>query len=151
MPYAHITGWGMSVPDKVLTNDDLSKIVDTNDQWIRERTGIRERRIARDGQFPSTLGTEACLRALKVANVAPSSVDLVICSSSSPEYIFPATACLIQDQIGATRAGAFDIQAACTGFIFSLNLAAQSIRSGAIKTALVVGTETLSIHQLERP
>jgi 3-oxoacyl-[acyl-carrier-protein] synthase-3 len=144
MPYAHITGWGMSVPDKVLTNDDLSKFVDTNDQWIRERTGIRERRIARDGQFPSTLGSEASLRALRVANVAPSSVDLIICSSSSPEYIFPATACLIQDQIGASRAGAFDIQAACTGFIFSLNLAAQSIRSGAIKTAVVVGTETLS-------
>jgi len=144
MPNAHITGWGMSVPDKVLTNDDLSRIVETNDQWIRERTGIRERRIAQEGQFPSTLGVEASLRALRVANVAPSSVDLVICTSSSPEYIFPATACLIQDRIGATKAGAFDLQAACTGFIFSLTLAAQAIRVGSIKTALVVGTETLS-------
>jgi 3-oxoacyl-[acyl-carrier-protein] synthase-3 len=144
MPYAHITGWGMSVPDKVLTNDDLSRIVETNDQWIRERTGIRERRIAQDGQFPSTLGVEASFNALRVANVAPSAVDMIICTSSSPEFIFPATACLIQDQIGASRAGAFDIQAACTGFIFALTLAAQAIRAGSIKTALVVGTETLS-------
>jgi len=144
MPYAHITGWGMAVPEKVLTNDDISKLVDTNDEWIRERTGIRERRIARDGQYPSTLGAEASLNALRVANVGPKAVDLIICSSSSPEYIFPATACLIQDQIGASNAGAFDIQAACTGFIFSLNLAAQSIRGGAAKTVLVVGTETLS-------
>jgi 3-oxoacyl-[acyl-carrier-protein] synthase-3 len=144
MPNAHITGWGMAVPDKVLTNDDLSKLVDTNDQWIRERTGIRERRIAADGQFPSTLGAEASLKALRLANVAPHSVDLIICSTSTPEHIFPATACLIQDLIGAGNAGAFDLLAACTGFIFALSLAAQSIRSGSIKTALVVGTETLS-------
>jgi 3-oxoacyl-[acyl-carrier-protein] synthase-3 len=134
----------MSVPEKILTNDDLSRIVETNDQWIRERTGIRERRIANDGQFPSSLGVEASLKALRVANVAPSTVDLIICTSSSPEYIFPATACLIQDQIGASRAGAFDLQAACTGFIFALTMAAQAIRAGSIRTAVVVGTETLS-------
>lgn len=144
MPYAHITGWGMSVPDKVLTNDDISKIVDTSDEWIRERTGIRERRIARDGQFPSTLGAEAALKALEKANVSPRQVDLIICSTSSPEHIFPATACLIQDKIGAENAGAFDLLAACSGFIYAVNMAAQAIRSGSIKTAVVIGTETLS-------
>ncbi|MBI3175829.1 MAG: ketoacyl-ACP synthase III [Chloroflexi bacterium] len=144
MPFAHITGWGMSVPEPVLTNDDLSKMVDTNDQWIRERTGIRERHIARENQFPSTLGAEAALKALEVANVQPTDVDLIICATSSPEHIFPATACLIQDLIGADKAGAFDLSAACSGFIYALNMAAQSIRSGSIKTALVIGTETLS-------
>ena len=144
MPYAHITGWGMSVPEPVLTNDDLSKIVDTNDQWIRERTGIGERHIARAHEFPSTLGVEASIKALKVANLRPTDIDLIICATSSPEYIFPATACLIQDQLGATKAGAFDLSAACTGFIFAVNMAAQAIRSGSIKNALIIGTETLS-------
>jgi len=144
MPYAHITGWGMAVPESIMTNDDLSKIVDTNDAWIRERTGIGERRIAKPDEFPSTLGVEASIKALKIANLRPTDLDLIICTSSSPEYIFPATACLIQDQLGATKAGAFDLLAACTGFIFSLNMAAQAIRSGSIKSALVVGTETLS-------
>jgi len=144
MPYAHITGWGMAVPEPILTNDDISKMVDTNDAWIRERTGIRERRIARDNEFPSTLGVEASINALTVANLRPTDLDLIICTSSSPEYIFPATACLIQDQLGATKAGAFDLLAACTGFIFSMNMAAQAIRSGSIKNALVVGSETLS-------
>ena len=144
MPYAHITGWGMSVPEPVLTNDDLAKMVDTTDEWIRERTGIRERRIARANEFPSTLAVKASFKALAVANLAPTELDLIICASSSPEYLFPATACLIQDQIGATKAGAFDLLAACTGFIFAMNMAAQSIRSGAIKNALVIGTETLS-------
>src|SRR5512147_595128 len=144
MPYAHITGWGMAVPESVLTNDDLAKMVETSDEWIRSRTGIRERRIARENEFPSTLGVNAALKALKVANVRPTDIDLIICTSSSPEYIFPATACLIQDQLGATKAGAFDLLAACTGFIFAMNMAAQAIRSGSIKTALVVGSETLS-------
>jgi 3-oxoacyl-[acyl-carrier-protein] synthase-3 len=134
----------MAVPESIMTNDDIAKIVDTNDAWIRERTGIRERRIAKDTEFPSTLGVEASIKALKVANVRPTDLDLIICTSSSPEYIFPATACLIQDQLGATKAGAFDLLAACTGFVFALNMAAQAIRSGSIKTALVVGSETLS-------
>jgi 3-oxoacyl-[acyl-carrier-protein] synthase-3 len=134
----------MSVPEPVLTNDDLAKIVDTNDEWIRDRTGIRERHIARESDFPSTLGTTAALKALEVANLKPTDVDLIICATSTPEHIFPATACLIQDQIGATKAGAFDLLAACSGFIYGLNMAAQSIRSGAIKSALVIGTETLS-------
>jgi 3-oxoacyl-[acyl-carrier-protein] synthase-3 len=134
----------MSVPEQVLTNDDISKMVETNDAWIRERTGIHERRIARQDQFASTLGVEASVNALKVANLHPRDLDLIICSTSSPEYIFPATACLIQDQLGATKAGAFDLLAACTGFIYALNMGAQAIRSGSIKSALIIGSETLS-------
>lgn len=144
MPYAHITGWGMSVPEPVLTNDDIAKMVETNDAWIRERTGILERRIAREHEFPSTLAVDASIKALRVANVRPTEIDLIICSTSTPEYIFPATACLIQDQLGATRAGAFDLLAACSGFIYATNMAAQAIRSGSIRNALVIGAETLS-------
>lgn len=144
MPYAHITGWGMAVPEKIMTNDDLSKLVDTNDAWIRDRTGIGERRIAGENESTATLALSASLNALRVANLRPTDIDLIICSSSSPEYIFPATACLVQDQLGATKAGAFDLLAACTGFIYATNMAAQSIRSGSIKNALVIGSETLS-------
>ena len=144
MPYAHITGWGTSVPEPVLTNDDLAKMVETNDEWIRERTGIRERHIAREDQSTATLAVDAAIKALQVANLAPTELDLIIVTSSSPEYIFPATACLVQDQIGATKAGAFDLLAACSGFIYATNMAAQSIRSGSIKNALVIGSETLS-------
>ncbi|MCL4275360.1 MAG: ketoacyl-ACP synthase III [Anaerolineales bacterium] len=144
MPYAHITGWGMYAPEPVLTNDDIAKLVDTNDEWIRDRTGIRERRIARDHEFPSTLAVEASAKALQVANLVPTELDLIICSTSTPEYIFPATACIIQDQLGASKAGAFDLLAACSGFIYATNMAAQAIRSGSIKNALVIGTETLS-------
>ncbi|RME08326.1 MAG: ketoacyl-ACP synthase III [Anaerolineae bacterium] len=142
--YAHITGWGMYVPEKVLTNHDLENMVETSDEWIQTRTGIRERHIAADEESTATLGAQAALNALRKADVPPTEVDLIIVSTSSPEHIFPSTASLIQDQIGATRAGAFDLSAACTGFIFALNMAAQAIRSGAIDTAVVVGAETLS-------
>jgi 3-oxoacyl-[acyl-carrier-protein] synthase-3 len=144
MAYAHITGWGMAVPDRIMTNDDLSKLVDTNDAWIRDRTGIGERRIAGENESTATLALSASLNALRVANLRPTDLDLIICSSSSPEYIFPATACLVQDQLGATKAGAFDLLAACSGFIYATNMAAQAIRSGSIKNALVIGSETLS-------
>jgi 3-oxoacyl-[acyl-carrier-protein] synthase-3 len=144
MPFAHITGWGMSVPESILTNDDLSKMVDTNDKWIRERTGIRERRIARDGQTTASLAVEASIKALQAANLRPTDIDLIICSTSTPEHIFPATACLVQDRIGANKAGAFDLLAACSGFIYAINMAAQSIRSRSIQNALVIGSETLS-------
>jgi 3-oxoacyl-[acyl-carrier-protein] synthase III len=144
MQYAHITGWGMSAPETILTNDDISKMVDTNDKWIRERTGIHQRRIANENEFPSTLAVEAAVKALTVANLRPTDLDLIICSTSTPEYIFPATACLVQDQLGATKAGAFDLLAACSGFIYALNMGAQAIRSGSIKNVLIIGTETLS-------
>ena len=143
-PYAHITGWGMCVPQRVVTNEDLSKQVDTSDEWIRERTGIRERHIAGAEESTATLATEAALNALRVANLSPDEVDLIVVSTSSPEHIFPATACLVQDRIGATKAGAFDLLAACSGFIYALNMASQAIRSGSVKNVLVIGSDTLS-------
>jgi 3-oxoacyl-[acyl-carrier-protein] synthase-3 len=143
-PYAHITGWGMSVPSHVVTNEELAKKVDTTDEWIRERTGIRERHIASAEETTASLAVEAALKALRVANLNPDELDLIIVSTSSPEHIFPATACLVQDRIGATKAGAFDLLAACSGFIYALNMASQAIRSGAIHNAIVIGAETLS-------
>ena len=142
--YAHITGWGMAVPEKILTNDEIAQMVDTNDEWIRTRTGIEERRIASDNETTATLATEAALKALEVANLRPYEIDLIIVSTSSPEHLFPATACLVQDEIGAIKAGAFDLSAACTGFIYALNMAAQSIMTGSINSAIVIGSETLS-------
>jgi 3-oxoacyl-[acyl-carrier-protein] synthase-3 len=142
--YAHITGWGMAVPDSVMTNEDIANIVETSDEWIRERTGVEERRIANSDESSASLATSAALKALQVANVSPREVDLIIVSSSTPEHIFPPTASLVQNRIGAINAGAFDLSAACTGFIYALNLATQNIRAGGIKTALVIGAETLS-------
>lgn len=142
--YAHIVGWGMAVPERVLTNRDLEAIVDTSDSWIRERTGIRERRIAGDGESSATLGLKAARRAIEVANILPTSIDLIIVATSTPEHIFPSTASLIQDALGATSAGAFDLSAACTGFIYGMNMATQAIVSGSIQTAVVIGTETMS-------
>jgi 3-oxoacyl-[acyl-carrier-protein] synthase-3 len=143
-PYAHITGWGMAVPSRVLTNTDLEKMVDTDDDWIQSRTGIRQRHIVNDEESTASLARDAALNALRVANLNPADIELIIVSTSSPEYIFPATACLVQDQIGATHAGAFDLSAACSGFIFALNMATQAIRSGSIHNAVVIGAETLS-------
>ena len=141
---AHITGWGMAVPERVLTNEDLTLMVDTNDEWIQSRTGIRERRIAAHDESTATLAAEAALRAMKVADLNPADVDLIVVSTSSPEHIFPATASLVQDWIGAVKAGAFDLSAACTGFILAINMAAQAIRTGSIQNAIVIGAETLS-------
>lgn len=142
--YAHIVGWGIKVPERVVTNLDLEQIVETSDAWIRERTGIAERRIAADRESAVSLGVGAAREALARASLLPQDIDQIIVATSSPEYLFPATACLIQDRLGATRAGAFDVLAACTGFIYALGLAAAEIQSGAIETALVIGTETLS-------
>jgi 3-oxoacyl-[acyl-carrier-protein] synthase-3 len=142
--YAHITGWGMSIPEKVLTNHDLAKMVDTSDEWIRTRTGIIERHIAAPNQTTATLAVDAAIEALTVANLAPDQVELIIVASATPEHLFPATACLVQDQIGAVKAGAFDLSAACSGFIYALNMAAQAIRTGSLNNALVIGSETLS-------
>jgi len=143
--YAQIIGWGCSVPEKVVTNLDLEKIIDTSDEWIRSRTGIAERHVVSSPQETSaTLGSEAARKALEVADVHPSKVDLIICASSSPEYSFPATGSIIQDAIGATNAGAFDLSAACTGFVFGMNLARGQILAGDAEYVLVIGTETLS-------
>jgi 3-oxoacyl-[acyl-carrier-protein] synthase-3 len=142
--FAHITGWGMAVPEKILTNNEIAKIVDTSDEWILERTGIQERRIAGEEDTSASLATTAALRALQLANVSPRDVELIIVSTSSPEHIFPSTASLVQNRIGAIDAGAFDLSAACTGFIYALNMATQNIKAGGIKTAVVIGAETLS-------
>mgnify|MGYP001827501451 FL=1 len=142
--YAHITGWGMAVPEKVLTNSDLEKIVDTNDEWIVSRTGIRQRHIAGANETTATLAADAALRALEVANLHPADLDMIILSTSSPEHIFPATASLVQDRIGAVKAGAFDLLAACTGFVYAVNLGSQAIKSNGANNVLVIGSETLS-------
>ena len=143
-PYAHITGWGVAVPERILTNDEIAKMVGTNDEWIFSHTGIHERRVAADNETSASLATDAALQALQVAGLNPTSIDLIIVSTSSPEHFFPATACLVQDRIGATRAGAFDLSAACSGFIFAMNMASQAIQTGSIRSALVIGTETLT-------
>ena len=142
--FAHVTGWGMAAPDRVLTNDDLTKMVDTSDEWILSRTGISERRIAEPGESTATLAVDAALQALESTDINAKDLDLIIVATSTPEYLFPSTACIVQDQIGATHAGAFDLSAACTGFIFGVNMAAQAIRTGSIENALVIGAETLS-------
>lgn len=141
---AHITGWGMAVPERVLTNDEIAQMVDTTDEWIQSRTGIRERRIAAPEESTASLAAEAALEALEIAGLIPSEVDLIVVATSSPEHIFPSTASLVQDRIGAVKAGAFDLSAACTGFIVALNLASQAIRTGSIHNAIVIGAETLS-------
>ncbi len=143
--YAQIIGWGYSVPDKVISNHDLEQIVDTNDEWIRSRTGIEERRVASDPKETSaSLGIEAARRALAVADVDPSRIDLIICATSSPEHIFPSTASIVQDAIGAINAGAFDLSAACSGFVYGLSMARGHILAGDAEYVLVLGAETLS-------
>ncbi len=142
--FAHITGWGMAAPERVLTNDELALMVDTTDEWIISRTGIHSRHIADKGETTASLAVEAAIRALAPTNIEARDLDLIIVATSTPEHIFPATACLVQDQLGAVKAGAFDLSAACTGFIYALNMAAQSIRTGSIDNALVIGSETLS-------
>lgn len=142
--YAHVVGWGMAVPETILTNDDLAAIVDTTDEWIRTRTGIRERHIAGDKDTTSTLGLKAAQKALEVADVLPTELNLIIVATSTAETIFPSTASKIQAWLGATNAGAFDLSAACSGFVYGVQMAAQAIRSGSIRTAMIIGAETMS-------
>lgn len=134
----------MAVPDRVLTNDDLAAMVDTSDEWIQQRTGIAERRVAGEGETTFTLGLRAAQAALEVANLDPTRLDLIIVATATPEYAFPATACLLQDALGAERAAAFDLSAGCSGFMYGLGLAADLVVSGSYNRALVVGAETLS-------
>lgn len=143
--YAQIVGWGYHVPEKIITNKDLEQIVETTDEWIRTRTGIEQRHVVADPKETSaSLGIIAARKALELADVQPNKVDLIICASSSPEHIFPATASIIQDAIGATNAGAFDLSAACSGFVYALSLARGHILAGDAEYVLVVGAETLS-------
>jgi 3-oxoacyl-[acyl-carrier-protein] synthase-3 len=142
--YAHITGWGMALPERVLTNHDIARMVDTSDEWITARTGIRQRRVAGPKETTASLAIEAAQAALEVADLSPEDLDLIIVATSTPEYLFPATACLVQDALGAVNAGAYDMLAACSGFIYAVNTASQAIRSGAMHNVLVIGSETLS-------
>lgn len=142
--YSRIAGTGSYLPEKVLTNDDLSKIVDTNDEWIAARTGIRERHIAAEGETTSDLAFHAATRAMEAAGVAASEIDLIIVGTTTPDIIFPSTACLLQARLGANGCGAFDVNAACSGFLFALSVADKFIKSGDAKTVLVVGAETLT-------
>ena len=144
MTFARIVGTGSYLPEKILTNDDISKFVDTSDEWIRARTGIRQRHVAAEGQTTSDLGVEAATLALKAAGVVASEIDLLIVGTTTPDVIFPSTACLIQHRLGANGCAAFDVNAACSGFIYALGVADKFIRSGASKTALVIGAETLT-------
>jgi 3-oxoacyl-[acyl-carrier-protein] synthase-3 len=142
--YAHIVGWGKYMPERVLTNAEISEMVDTSDEWIVARTGIQERRIAAEDESTATLALKAARAALETADLTPAELDLIIVASASPEHIFPATACLVQDGLGANNAGAFDLSAACSGWIYALSLAAQAIETGSIDHVLVIGAETLS-------
>ncbi len=144
MRFAHIVGWGMEVPAQVLSNHDLEAIVDTNDDWIVTRTGIRERRIAEPRETTTSLAIRAAQKALDVADVLPSDLDLIVVATATPEHIFPSTASLVQDYLGARSAGAFDLSAACSGFVYGMDMAANKIRTGSVNTALVIGAETLS-------
>jgi 3-oxoacyl-[acyl-carrier-protein] synthase-3 len=141
---ASITGVGSFLPEKVLTNSDLSKMLDTTDEWITKRTGIRERRIVENGVAASDLAVEASLCALDDANVLPTEVDLIITSTITPDCLFPSTSCYIQEKIGARNAGSFDLLAACAGFVYALSVAKSFVASGAMKTVLVVGAECMS-------
>jgi len=144
MTQAHICGWGKAAPEQVLTNDNLTQMVDTSDEWIRTRTGIAERHIASDEETTFTLSLQAARQALEVAGLNPVQLNLIIVATVTPDHAFPATACLLQDTLGATHAAAFDLSAGCTGFVYGLSVAADLISTGAYKNALVVGAETLS-------
>lgn len=144
MSPVHVVGWGKYAPDRVLSNDDLAEIVDTSDGWIRSRTGIAERRIAAEGETTASMAVEAARRALEIATVGPNQLGLIIVATVTPDHSFPATACLVQDALGAARAAAFDLSAGCSGFIYGLGVAAGLIESRAYENALVIGAETLS-------
>jgi len=144
MQNAKIIGTGSYIPRKVLTNNDLEKIVDTNNEWIITRTGISERHLAEDNETTSDLSYRAALEAIKDANIKPEEIDLIIVATNSPDMIFPSTACLVQEKIKAINAATFDLQAGCTGFVYGMITAWQFIASGFYNNALIVGAETLS-------
>lgn len=144
MARARIIGTGSAVPEMIRTNFDLEKMVDTTDDWITTRTGIRERRIAAEGEYTSTFATRAAERALEMAGVTAEEIDLLIVATVTPDFPFPSTACIVQSNIGAKRAAAFDVSAACSGFLYGLSLADNAIRSGGASKALIIGAEVLS-------
>ncbi len=144
MTYARIAGTGSYLPERIVTNAELAARVDTSDAWIQARTGIRQRHIAAEGQTTSDLAFEAATRAMAAAGVLATEIDLIIVGTTTPDIIFPSTACLLQHRLGANGCTAFDLNAACSGFVYALGVADKFIRTGASKCALVVGAETLS-------
>ncbi|MFO7593002.1 MAG: beta-ketoacyl-ACP synthase III [Pseudomonadota bacterium] len=144
MIYSRITGTGGYLPEKILTNADLEKMVDTTDEWIVTRTGIKQRHIAADGENTVDLAEKAARQAMEAAGVTASELDLIIVATTTPDQVFPSTACLLQGRLDNHGATAFDVQAVCTGFVYALGVADKFIKSGSHKTALVVGAETMS-------
>jgi 3-oxoacyl-[acyl-carrier-protein] synthase III len=142
--YTRILATGSALPERVLTNADLEKFVDTSDEWIRERTGIRQRHVAAEGETTGDLSTLAAQRALDAAGVKASELDLIVLGTTTPDIIFPSTACLVQHRLGANGCAAFDVNAACSGFVYALGVADKFIRSGQSKKVLVIGAETLT-------
>ncbi len=137
-------GTGSYVPEKVLTNQELERIVDTSNEWIISRTGIKERRITADGEASSALATNAAENALEMAGISPEELDVIVVGTVTPDMLFPSVGCMVQDRLGAKKAAAFDVSAGCTGFIYALSVANSLIRSDTYKKALVIGTENLS-------
>ncbi len=145
MIFSRIAGTGSYLPAKILTNAELERMVDTTDEWIFARTGIRERHIAASNEFTSDLGIAAAKKAIEAADIDPQHIDLLIVATTTPDRFFPSTACLIQGQLGIkNNSPAFDVQAVCSGFVYALSIADSMIKSGAAKTALVIGAETMS-------
>jgi len=142
--YSRIQGTGGYVPDKVLTNADLERMVETSDEWITDRTGIKTRHIAADGQTTCDLAEAAARRAIEAAGIEASDIDLIVVATTTPDRIFPSTACLLQQRLEVHGCAAFDVQAVCTGFVYALGVADKFVRTGAARCALVVGAETLS-------
>ncbi len=143
-PSVIISGIGCYVPSRILTNDDLTRMVDTSDEWIRTRTGIRERRIADENEHTSDMGVKAARKAIDKAGLQPGDIDLVIVATITPDMPFPATACLIQDKLGLRKVPCFDVEAACSGFLYIMDIASHMLRSGNYRHALVIGAEKLS-------
>ncbi len=144
MKHSRIAGTGSYLPERVLTNAELETMVDTTDQWIRERTGIEKRHIAGQGETCSDLAEPAARRAMEMAGVTPDDIDLIVVATTTPDQVFPSTACLLQERLGIHGCPAFDVQAVCTGFVYATSVADQFIRTGMAKTALVVGSEVFS-------
>ncbi len=142
--WSRIAGTGGHLPERVLTNEELERMVDTSDQWIRERTGIRKRHLAAEGETTCDLAEPAARRALEAAGLEAGALDLIVVATTTPDKIFPSTACLLQQRLDAHGCAAFDVQAVCTGFIYALGVADKFIRTGSARNALVVGAETLS-------
>ncbi len=142
--FSRIAGTGSALPEKILTNKDLEQFVDTSDEWIASRTGIRQRHVVSEGETTGDLAERAAIAALEAADVAASELDLIVVGTTTPDLIFPSTACLLQHRLGANGIPAFDVNAACSGFVYALSVADQFIRAGTAKTVLVVGAETLT-------